>query len=78
MDVIFKRVDVADSQSVKDCARRLADAGTEVNVLVNNAGVYPTQGVFSVGEETFEMALEVNTLRHRDTSVVLHGYASMT
>jgi len=31
-------------------------------VLVNNAGVYPTQGVFSVSEETFEMALEVNTL----------------
>ena len=59
---MVERLDVADSQSVKDCARRLADAGTEVNVLVNNAGVYPTQGVFSVSEETFEIALEVNTL----------------
>jgi NAD(P)-dependent dehydrogenase (short-subunit alcohol dehydrogenase family) len=62
LDVMFERLDVADSQSVKDCARRLAEAGTEVNVLVNNAGVYPTEGVFSVSEETFEMALEVNTL----------------
>jgi NAD(P)-dependent dehydrogenase (short-subunit alcohol dehydrogenase family) len=62
LDVTSERLDVADSQSVTDCARRLADAGTEVNVLVNNAGVYPTQGVLSVREETFEMALEVNAL----------------
>ena len=55
-------LDVAESQSVKECARRLTEAGTEVDVLVNNAGVYPTQGVFSVSEETFETALEVNTL----------------
>ena len=63
-------LDVADSQSVKDCARRFADARTEVDVLVNNAGVYPTQGVFSVSEETFEMALEVNTLGPFRTSQV--------
>jgi NAD(P)-dependent dehydrogenase (short-subunit alcohol dehydrogenase family) len=62
LDVISERLDVANSQSVKVCAQRLAEAGVEVNVLVNNAGVYPTQGVFSVSEETFEMALEVNTL----------------
>jgi len=62
LDVVFERLDVADWQSVKDYARRLAEADTEVNVLVNNAGVYPTEGVFSVSEETFEMALEVNTL----------------
>src|ERR671913_1020764 len=62
LDVISERLDVADSQSVKDCARRFADARTKVDVLVNNAGVYPTQGVFSMSEETFEMALEVNTL----------------
>ena len=62
LDVISECLDVANSQSVKDCAQRLAEAGVEVNVLVNNAGVYPTQGVFSVSEETFEVALEVNTL----------------
>jgi NAD(P)-dependent dehydrogenase (short-subunit alcohol dehydrogenase family) len=62
LNVTYERLDVADSHSVEECARRLADAGTEVDVLVNNAGVYPTEGVFSVSEEAFEMALEVNTL----------------
>ena len=62
LDVTYERLDVADSHSVEDCARRLADAGTEVNVLINNAGVYPTKGVFSVSEETFVTALQVNTL----------------
>ena len=51
LDVTYERLDVADSHSVEDCARRLADAGTEVNVLINNAGIYPTKGVFSVSEE---------------------------
>jgi NAD(P)-dependent dehydrogenase (short-subunit alcohol dehydrogenase family) len=50
LDVISECLDVANSQSVKDCAQRLAEAGVEVNVLVNNASVYPTQGVFSVSE----------------------------
>lgn len=36
--------------------------GTAVDVLVNNAGVYPTEGVFSVSEETFQQALEINTV----------------
>jgi NAD(P)-dependent dehydrogenase (short-subunit alcohol dehydrogenase family) len=62
LNVTYERLDVADSHSVEDCARRLADAGTEVNALVNNAGVYPKEGVFSVSEETLVMALEVNTL----------------
>ena len=62
LDVTYERLDVADSHSVEDCARRLADAGTEINVLINNAGVYPTKGVFSVSEETFVMALQVNAL----------------
>jgi NAD(P)-dependent dehydrogenase (short-subunit alcohol dehydrogenase family) len=62
LDVTYERLEVADSHSVEDCARRLADAGTEVNVLINNAGVYPTKGVFSVSEETFVTTLQVNTL----------------
>jgi NAD(P)-dependent dehydrogenase (short-subunit alcohol dehydrogenase family) len=62
LDDTYERLNVADSHSVKDCARRLAEAGTEVNMLINNAGVYPTKGVFSVSEETFVMALQVNAL----------------
>jgi len=62
LEVTSEQLDVAYAESVEDCFRRLADAGTEIDVLVNNAGVYPTEGVFSVSEETFETALEVNTV----------------
>jgi NAD(P)-dependent dehydrogenase (short-subunit alcohol dehydrogenase family) len=62
LEVLFERLDVTDGGSVEACARRLSDAGTDIDVLVNNAGVYPTEGVFQVDEETFRRALEVNTL----------------
>ena len=62
LDVVYERLDVADGGSVTACARRLSDAGTNVDVLVNNAGVYPTEGVLSVSEETFRRALEINTV----------------
>jgi NAD(P)-dependent dehydrogenase (short-subunit alcohol dehydrogenase family) len=62
LEVTPEQLDVADPRSVGDCVRRLADAGIEIDVLVNNAGVYPTEGVFSVSEKTFEMALEINTV----------------
>jgi NAD(P)-dependent dehydrogenase (short-subunit alcohol dehydrogenase family) len=62
LDVVFERLDVADGTSVAACAERLAGDGIAVDVLVNNAGVYPTEGVFSVGEETFRGALGINTV----------------
>ena len=61
-DVVYEQLDVTDGGSVAACARRLSEAGTNVDVLVNNAGVYPTEGVFSVSEETFRGALEINTV----------------
>jgi NAD(P)-dependent dehydrogenase (short-subunit alcohol dehydrogenase family) len=39
--VRFELLDVSDEASVLDCAHRLEDAGFEIDVLVNNAGVYP-------------------------------------
>ena len=62
LDVRFEQLDVTDAESVGACARRLAEAGLNTDVLVNNAGVYPTEGVFQVSEETFREALEINTL----------------
>jgi NAD(P)-dependent dehydrogenase (short-subunit alcohol dehydrogenase family) len=61
LDVSFEQLDVTESDSVQACARRLRDAGVVVDVLINNAGVYPIAGVFSVDEDSFERALEVNT-----------------
>jgi NAD(P)-dependent dehydrogenase (short-subunit alcohol dehydrogenase family) len=63
LKVLFEQLDVTDGGSVEACARRLSDAGTDIDVLVNDAGVYPTEGVFQVDEETFRGALEINTLR---------------
>ena len=62
LDVRFEQLDVTDSESVEACARRLAEAGLYTDVLVNNAGVYPTDGLFQVSEETFLEALEINTV----------------
>lgn len=44
LDVSFAELDVTDSGSVGACARRLSDAGTDIDVLVNNAGVFSGAG----------------------------------
>ena len=62
LEVLFEGLDVTDGGSVEACVRRLSEAGTDIDVLVNNAGVYPTEGVFQVDEVTFRGALEINTL----------------
>jgi NAD(P)-dependent dehydrogenase (short-subunit alcohol dehydrogenase family) len=55
-------LDVASDASVASCAERLRADGTAVDVLVNNAGVYPEGTVLSAGWEDFRIALEVNFL----------------
>jgi NAD(P)-dependent dehydrogenase (short-subunit alcohol dehydrogenase family) len=55
-------MDVTDARSVEDCADRLDKAGVAVDVLVNNAGVYPTTPLFRLAEKAFAEALEVNVL----------------
>lgn len=62
LDVTFEQLDITDVRSVEDCARRLSEADVQVDVLVNNAGVYPTEDIFSVSEKTFLRALEVNLM----------------
>ncbi len=42
--------------------RRLADAGVTVDVLVSNAGIYPTTPLLRVDEATLLDALQVNAL----------------
>lgn len=58
--VRVERLDVADAAGVRACAERLAADGVRVDVLVNNAGVYPTSTFFSVTEEVFVESLEVH------------------
>ncbi|MFC7830687.1 SDR family NAD(P)-dependent oxidoreductase [Streptomyces sp. NPDC057375] len=57
-----EELDVTDPTSVAACAQRLADDGVTVDVLVNNAGIYPTGSFFSLDEDTVRRALDVNLM----------------
>ncbi|EWM13189.1 SDR family NAD(P)-dependent oxidoreductase [Kutzneria sp. 744] len=57
-----EQMDVTDGDSVRDCAARLAADGVEIDVLVNNAGIYPTTSFFDVTEEMFTESLQINMM----------------
>jgi NAD(P)-dependent dehydrogenase (short-subunit alcohol dehydrogenase family) len=59
-DVRVEQLDVSDPASVAGCASRLARDGVEVDVLVNNAGIYTTTPLLHVDEAAMREALEVN------------------
>lgn len=62
VEVRTEVLDVADPASVHRCAERLAAAGVAVDVLVNNAGTYPTQRFLGMPEEVLADALQVHLL----------------
>ncbi|MCX4554488.1 SDR family NAD(P)-dependent oxidoreductase [Streptomyces sp. NBC_01500] len=57
-----EELDVTDAESVEACAQRLADDGIECDVLVNNAGIYPTVSYFSLDEDIMRRALDTNLM----------------
>ncbi|MFF8287843.1 SDR family oxidoreductase [Streptomyces sp. NPDC016309] len=62
LSVRFEQLDITDGDSVTACAARLADDGVEVDALVNNAGVYPTEPFFSLSEETMRRTVDINLM----------------
>ena len=60
--ITHQRMDVADPFSVFECARRLEEHGTEIDILINNAAVYPTRGVLELGDALIDEAMDVNLL----------------
>ena len=52
VDVRFEMLDVTSAESVVACAERLAADGVAIDVLVNNAAVYPTDRFLATSEET--------------------------
>src|SRR5262245_21091699 len=54
-------LDLADLDSVRACAKVVADRGEPVDVLVNNAGVAGSRGITAQG---FELTFGVNHLGH--------------
>ena len=62
LGVRAEQLDVTDPDSVTACAGRLREAGVQVDVLVNNAGIYPTPPLLRVDEATMSAAFEVHVL----------------
>jgi NAD(P)-dependent dehydrogenase (short-subunit alcohol dehydrogenase family) len=59
-EVRVEQLDVEDPDSVQACAERLAAAEIEVDVLVNNAGLYTTTPLLAIDEAALLEALQVN------------------
>ena len=61
-DVVFEPLDLGSFQSIHSFSQRLQQAGTPIDVLINNAGALPTQQQFT--EDGFELQFGVNYLGH--------------
>ncbi len=61
-DVRVERLDVSDDGSIRACAERLASAGVDVDVLVNNAGVLAEGNLLSGDSAPMDEAIAVNIL----------------
>lgn len=55
-------LDVADAGSIRAAQTTLRGEGLHLDVLINNAGIYPAGDALSASDEAFADALEVNLL----------------
>jgi len=62
LDVRFEPLDVTRETDSIDCVARLAADDVHVDVLVNNAAIYPEGGFFDTPSVTFREALEINAI----------------
>ena len=58
--VTAEELDVTREDGAEQLAKRLARIEAQVDVLVNNAGVYPQRGVLDAPIESYREALDVN------------------
>jgi NAD(P)-dependent dehydrogenase (short-subunit alcohol dehydrogenase family) len=59
----FLSLDVGSSQSIREAAGRFAAIADHLNVLINNAGIYPDEGlnILTVSRERMVETLQTNT-----------------
>jgi NAD(P)-dependent dehydrogenase (short-subunit alcohol dehydrogenase family) len=60
IDVLVEVLDVSSRDSVDGCAHRLESAREEVDVLVNNAGIYSAGELLSMPPEVLRGSMETN------------------
>ena len=60
IEAAFEELDVAHSASVDACAARRREAGRQIEVLVNNAAIYPTDALLAPDERSFRDTMEIN------------------
>ena len=58
--VLFKRIDITDSKSVKEFSRSIEEKYRKVDILVNNAGVNAMGNIEETTEEEFNSTMNVN------------------
>jgi NAD(P)-dependent dehydrogenase (short-subunit alcohol dehydrogenase family) len=61
-DVRFEPLDVASEDSLRDCGTRLRSAGVHIDVLVNNAAIYPQNRLLTAPPERLQSTIETNFL----------------
>jgi NAD(P)-dependent dehydrogenase (short-subunit alcohol dehydrogenase family) len=57
LDVVSETLDVSSEESVRSCAARLDRQRRHVDVLVNNAGIYPAGDLLTAPSATFVEAM---------------------
>ncbi len=56
----FIRTDVADGESVQSCVARTRDTYGSLDILINNAGIFPNASMLTMDTAMFERILDVN------------------
>jgi NAD(P)-dependent dehydrogenase (short-subunit alcohol dehydrogenase family) len=62
-DVSFQSLDVSDDRSIQRAAKEFGDSHDHLDVLVNNAGIYPDEGanILTITREQLVTTFETNT-----------------
>ena len=60
LDISFLPLDVAQPESITSCVQALQSLGRAVDVLINNAGVYPSGNLLSLDPDTLHSAFAIN------------------
>ena len=66
-DAAFLSLDVSDSHSIREAANRFATLSDRLDVLINNAGIYPDNGlsILTLSRDRLAETFQTNTFGMR-------------